>query len=55
MGTTSGRSSGKAVQNGAQDYLAKDDVNGKLLTRSVLYAIERRRAELALKKTGRTL
>jgi two-component system sensor histidine kinase UhpB len=35
----------KAVQMGAQDYLVKDKVESDLLTRSIRYAIERKRAE----------
>ena len=35
----------KAVQEGAQDYLVKSQVNGPLLVRSLRYAIERKRIE----------
>ncbi|CAA9212715.1 MAG: response regulator receiver modulated serine phosphatase [uncultured Chloroflexi bacterium] len=34
-----------AVREGAQDYLVKGEVDGRLLERSLRYAIERRRAE----------
>jgi serine phosphatase RsbU (regulator of sigma subunit) len=37
----------EAVAEGAQDYLVKGFVDGKLLTRSVRFAVERRRAESA--------
>jgi diguanylate cyclase (GGDEF)-like protein/PAS domain S-box-containing protein len=38
----------KAVQKGAQDYLVKDQVDGKLLVRAIRYAIERKRMEKML-------
>src|SRR5687767_8511501 len=38
----------RAVREGAQDFLIKDQVDGALLDRSLRYAIERKRAEQAL-------
>jgi two-component system sensor histidine kinase UhpB len=37
------------VGRGAQDYLPKDEVTGNILGRAIRYAIERKRAEMALK------
>jgi signal transduction histidine kinase len=45
----------KAVEQGAQDYLIKGQVNGQLLTRSLRYAIQRHRAEERLKERNREL
>jgi DNA-binding response OmpR family regulator len=38
----------QAVRDGAQDYLVKGQVDGKLLDRSLRYAMERKRAESAM-------
>lgn len=40
----------EAVHEGAQDYLMKGEVDGKLLARSIFYAIERKRIEEELIK-----
>jgi signal transduction histidine kinase len=40
----------KAVQTGAQDYLFKGHIDRDGLARSIRYAIERKRSELALKR-----
>lgn len=39
-----------AVHEGAQDYLMKGEVEGKLLARSIFYAIERKQTEEELRK-----
>jgi PAS domain S-box-containing protein len=39
----------RLIQAGAQDYLIKGQVTGPLLTRSLRYAVERKRAEAALR------
>jgi PAS domain S-box-containing protein/putative nucleotidyltransferase with HDIG domain len=41
----------QAVQAGAQDYLIKGHVDGRLLTRSIQYAIQRKQTEEALRES----
>jgi signal transduction histidine kinase len=45
----------KLVQGGAQDFVAKIDINGNNLTRALLYAIERERAEMQIRKLNEEL
>jgi signal transduction histidine kinase len=45
----------EAVRKGAQDYLVKGQVDGKLLARSIRYAIERKQAEKSLKEYSERL
>ena len=40
----------KAIRAGAQDYLIKGKIDGNILERSLLYAIERKKAEVTIKK-----
>ena len=40
----------RAVQEGAQDYLVKGQVDGRLLARTICYAIERKRTEEQLER-----
>lgn len=41
----------EAVRRGAQDYLIKGHFDGPLLSRTILYAIQRKRAELAVRES----
>jgi PAS domain S-box-containing protein len=41
----------EAVHKGAQDYLLKGDINSRVLTRVIRYAVERKQAEKALRES----
>jgi two-component system, cell cycle response regulator len=43
-----------AVREGAQDYLIKGQVDGRMLTRTILYAIERHRSQATLRHLSLT-
>jgi len=45
----------EALKNGAQDYLVKNAVDGPSLTRSIRYAIQRRRNDQVINEQGRRL
>lgn len=44
----------KAIQNGAQDFLVKGDVNAKVLRRAIRYALERHQMQSALRSLSLT-
>ncbi len=45
----------ETVQRGAQDYLVKGHVDNNLLTRSIQYAVERKQAQLQLRRANELL
>ncbi len=45
----------EAIHHGVQDYMLKDDAGRAMLARSLRYAIERKRMEIALREANETL
>jgi len=54
-GLTDDRTALEAIQQGAQDYLLKDNLDGDLLERAVRYAMERHRQERTLERQNERL
>lgn len=54
-GTFDERNGVDALRVGAQDYLIKDELSSRSLTRAIRYAIERKRGEEAIAKANRDL
>lgn len=50
-GLSDGSFGTEAVKLGAQDYLLKGDIDGRMLKRAMFYAVERKKLEVALKET----
>ena len=54
-GLTDDETALRAIQEGAQDYLLKDNLDGALLERAIRYAMERHRQEQRLKRQNERL
>jgi signal transduction histidine kinase len=54
-GLTDDETALRAIQEGAQDYLLKDSLDGELLERAVRYALERHRQERRLERQNERL
>lgn len=54
-GLDDGNAAIQAIQQGAQDYLPKDHIDGDMLVRSMRYAIERKENQLELKRQNERL
>lgn len=54
-GLDDGDAAVQAIQQGAQDYLPKDNIDGDMLVRAMRYAIERKENQLELKRQNERL